>query len=78
MLTKDVPFHKLSNEPGAIAWNGLWADFEAKYCFKGGVDASVMDLGGPQGVYGAPPKVIDGLEGFDFFSILFDWVIIHL
>ena len=34
-----------------------------------GLDASVMDLGGSQGVGGAPPKVIDGLEGFDLFSI---------
>ena len=28
---KDAPFQGLSNEPGAIAWNGLRAEFEAKY-----------------------------------------------
>ena len=30
---------------------------------------SVMDLGESQGVDGAPPKVIDGLDGFVFFLI---------
>ena len=43
-----------------------------------GLDASVMDLGGSQGVDGTPPKVIDGLDGFDFFRFFFDWVIVHL
>ena len=43
-----------------------------------GLDASVMDLGGSQGVDGAPPKVIDGLEGFDLFRFLFDWMIVDL